>query len=47
MGARSRRGVWYSVEVIEPCVIFETNDGAYGEDGSETLELWKEKQRME
>lgn len=40
MGVRSRRGVWHSVEVIEPCVIFETKDGAYGEDESESLELY-------
>lgn len=32
------QGVWHSVEVIEPSVIFEAKDGKYGEDGSETLE---------
>lgn len=46
-GCQIPKGVWYSVEVIEPCVIFETKDGAYGEDGSELLELYKEKQRTE
>lgn len=30
-------GVWHTVEVLEPSVIYETKDGRYGEDGSETL----------
>lgn len=30
-------GVWHSVDVLEPSVIFEAKDGKYGEDGSETL----------
>lgn len=30
-------GVWHSVDVQEPPVIFEAKDGKYGEDGSETL----------
>ena len=46
-GCQIPKGVWHSVEVIEPCVIFETKDGAYGEDGSEPLELYKKKQRAE
>ena len=29
-------GVWHSVDVLEPSVIFEAKDGKYGEDGSET-----------
>lgn len=29
------KGVWHTVEVIEPSVIYETKDGKYGEDGSE------------
>ena len=29
-------GVWHSVDVLEPSVIFEAKDGRYGEDGSET-----------
>ena len=29
-------GVWHTVEVIEPSVIYEGKDGKYGEDGSET-----------
>lgn len=28
-------GVWHTVEVIEPSVIYEAKDGKYGEDGSE------------
>ena len=30
-------GVWHSVDVLEPSVIFEAKYGTYGEDGSETL----------
>ena len=30
-------GAWHTVEVLEPSVIFEAKDGAYGKDGSETL----------
>ena len=32
------KGVWHTVEVIEPSVIYEAKDGKYGEDGSETYE---------
>jgi cupin fold WbuC family metalloprotein len=28
-------GVWHTVEVLEPSVIYEGKDGKYGEDGSE------------
>ena len=35
-GCQIPKGVWHTVEVIEPSVIFEAKDGAYGEDGSET-----------
>lgn len=28
-------GVWHTVEVLEPSVIYEAKDGRYGEDGSE------------
>ena len=28
-------GVWHTVEVMEPSVIYEAKDGKYGEDGSE------------
>ena len=30
-------GVWHTVEVNEPAVIYEAKDGKYGEDGTETL----------
>ena len=31
------KGMWHTVEVLEPSVIFEAKDGAYGKDGSENL----------
>ena len=31
------KGVWHSVEAIEPSVIFEAKDGKYGEDDSEIM----------
>ena len=37
-GCQVPKGVWYTVEVIEPSVIYEAKDGKYGEDGSETYE---------
>ena len=36
-------GVWHTVEVLEPSVIYEAKDGKYGEDGSETLDEYKAK----
>ena len=30
-------GVWHTVEILEPSVIYEAKDGRYGEDGSETF----------
>lgn len=30
-------GVWHTVEVLEPSVIYEAKDGKYGEDVSEAL----------
>lgn len=30
-------GVWHTVEVLEPSVIYEAKDGKYGEDGSEVV----------
>ena len=30
-------GVWHTVEVLEPSVIYESKDGKYGEDGSEAV----------
>ena len=38
MGCVVPQGVWHTVEVIEPSVIYEAKDGRYGEDGSES---WK------
>lgn len=37
-------GVWHTVEVHEPSVIYEAKDGRYGEDGSETYENFKVRQ---
>ena len=34
-GCQVPAGVWHTVEVHEPSVIFEAKDGKYGEDGSE------------
>lgn len=30
-------GVWHTVEVLEPSVIYEAKNGKYGEDGSESF----------
>ena len=38
------QGAWHTVEVVEPCVIYEAKDGKYGEDGSETLEEYQTRQ---
>ena len=38
------QGAWHTVEVLEPSVIYEAKDGKYGEDGSETLDAFKEKE---
>ena len=38
------QGAWHTVEVLEPSVIYESKDGKYGEDGSETLDALKEKE---
>ena len=35
-GCQVPRGVWHTVEVLEPSVIYESKDKKYGEDGSET-----------
>ena len=37
-------GVWHTVEVYEPSLIYEAKDGKYGEDGSETFDEFKAKQ---
>lgn len=36
-GCQVPKGVWHTVEVIEPSVIFEAKDGKYCEDGSESF----------
>lgn len=36
-------GVWHTIEVLEPSVIYEAKDGKYGEDGSETFDEYKAK----
>lgn len=38
------QGVWHTVEVLEPSVIYESKDGKYGEDGSETFDAFKAKE---
>ena len=37
------KGAWHTVEVLEPSVIYESKDGKYGEDGSETFDAFKAK----
>ena len=36
-GCQVPKGVWHSIQVYEPSLIFEAKDGAYGHDGSEFL----------
>lgn len=38
------QGAWHTVEVLEPSVIYETKDGKYGEDRSETFDAFKAKE---
>lgn len=38
------QGAWHTVEVLEPSVIYEAEDGKYGEDGSETFDAFKAKE---
>ena len=40
-------GAWHTVEVLEPSVIFEAKDGKYGQDGSETLEEYEDKNKTQ
>ena len=35
-GCQVPQGVWHTVEVLEPSIIYEGKDKKYGEDGSET-----------
>ena len=39
------QGAWHTVEVLEPSVIYEAKDGKYGQDGSETFDAFKEKEK--
>ena len=41
------QGAWHTVEVLEPSVIYESKDGKYGEDGSETFDKAKEAENKE
>ena len=34
-GCQVPKGMWHTVEVLEPSLIYEGKDGKYGEDGSE------------
>ena len=36
-GCQVPKGVWHTVEVIEPSVIYEAKDGKYGEDAPHSL----------
>ena len=38
------QGAWHTIEILEPSVIYETKDGKYGEDGSETFDAFKAKE---
>lgn len=38
------QGAWHTVEVLEPSVIYESKDGKYGEDDSETFDAFKAKE---
>ena len=35
-------GIWHTVQVLEPSVIYEAKDGKYGQDGSENCPIPKE-----
>lgn len=41
-GCQIPTGAWHTVEVLEPSIIFEAKDGAFGSDGSETLDDYKQ-----
>lgn len=38
-GCQVPQGVWHTVEVLEPSVIYEGKDKKYGEDGSEVFPM--------
>lgn len=46
-GCQVPKGVWHTVEVLEPSVIFEGKDGKYGEDGSETYQVVPSSERAQ
>lgn len=41
------KGAWHTVEVLEPSVIFEAKDGAYGKDGSESLDEYNSRKALD
>ncbi len=45
-GCQIPKGVWHTVEVIEPSIIFEAKDGKYGEDGSVSLDAFKTEEKQ-
>lgn len=38
-GCQVPEGVWHTVEVLEPSIIYEAKDCKYGEDGSESFQF--------
>nr|WP_320039514.1 WbuC family cupin fold metalloprotein [uncultured Bacteroides sp.] len=46
-GCQVPAGVWHTVEVIEPTVIYEAKYGKFGQDGSETYDEFKSKQAQD
>ena len=40
-------GVWHTVELLEPSVIYEAKDGKYGADGSEQVDLTRKEDSKE
>ena len=46
-GCVAPQGAWHTVEVLEPSVIYEAKDGKYGEDGSQTFDVFKAKEAEE
>lgn len=43
-GCQVPKGVWHTIDVFEPSLIFEAKDGAYGHDGSEFFHELKVKE---
>lgn len=44
-GCQIPEGVWHTVEVLEPSVIYEAKDGKYGKDRSEDFDSWKKRKK--